>query len=243
MSFNGDLNASDEGTDLTTKGDIHGYSTENTRVPVGTDSYILSAASGEATGLEWIANTDAGLTLGAKGDIHTRSASNQAALAVGTNNYVLTAASGETTGLVWTDPASLKNSVALVIACGDEETAIDATGQKISFRMPYATSTNSFVTYVGHHVGGYEQFHYIIENTHGANSLNVKVQFSENGTDFFDAQGYTATAGVTVPPTTLNWNSFSSENTHHFYRVQVQSTSSGNHAGFNIYWNYVSQNN
>ena len=69
MSFNGDLNASDEGTDLTTKGDIHGYSTENTRVPVGTDSYILSAASGEATGLEWIANTDAGLTLGAKGDI------------------------------------------------------------------------------------------------------------------------------------------------------------------------------
>ena len=112
------------------------------------------------------------------------------------------------------------------------------------FRQELAgTSTNSFVTYVGHHVGGYEQFHYIIENTHGANSLNVKVQFSENGTDFFDAQGYTATAGVTVPPTTLNWNSFSSENTHHFYRVQVQSTSSGNHAGFNIYWNYVSQNN
>ena len=143
MSFNGDLNASDEGTDLTTKGDIHGYSTENTRVPVGTDSYILSAASGEATGLEWIANTDAGLTLGAKGDIHTRSASNQAALAVGTNNYVLTAASGETTGLVWTDPASLKNSVALVIACGDEETAIDATGQKISFRMPYAMTLNA----------------------------------------------------------------------------------------------------
>ena len=112
------------------------------------------------------------------------------------------------------------------------------------FRQELAgTSTNSFVTYVGHHVGGYEQFHYIIENTHGANSLNVKVQFSENGTDFFDAQGYTATAGVTVPPTTLNWNSFSSENSHHFYRVQVQSTSSGNHAGFNIYWNYVSQNN
>ena len=143
MSFNGDLNASDEGTDLTTKGDIHGYSTENTRVPVGTDSYILSAASGEATGLEWIANTDAGLTLGAKGDIHTRSASNQAALAVGTNNYVLTAASGETTGLVWTDPASVKTAVALVIACGDEETAIDATGQKISFRLPYAMNLNS----------------------------------------------------------------------------------------------------
>ena len=143
MSFNGDLNATDDGLELETKGQIHTYSTENTALNVGTDSYILSAASGETTGLEWIANTDAGLTLGAKGDIHTRSASNQAALAVGTNNYVLTAASGETTGLVWTDPASVKTTVALVIACGDETTAIDATGQKISFRMPYAMTLNA----------------------------------------------------------------------------------------------------
>ena len=142
MSFNGDLNGSDEGTDLTTKGQIHTYSTENTALNVGTDSYILSAASGETTGLEWVANTDAGLTLGAKGDIHTRSASDQAALAVGTNNYLLAASSGETTGLVWTDPASVKTTVALVIACGDETTAT-TTGQKISFRMPYAMTLNA----------------------------------------------------------------------------------------------------
>ena len=104
-----------------------------------------------------------------------------------------------------------------------------------------ATSTNSFVTYVGHHVGGFEQFHYIISNTHGSNSLDVKVQFSENGSDWFDAQGYTAATGVTVA--NGSYNSFSSENSHHFYRVQIQSTSSGNHATFQIFWNYVSQNN
>jgi len=110
------------------------------------------------------------------------------------------------------------------------------------FRDEYnTTSTNSFVTYVGHHVGGYEQFHYIIENTDSTNSLNVKVQFSENGTDFFDAQGYTAATGVTVAAG--SYNSFSSENTHHFYRVQIQSTVGGAHATFKIYWNYVSQNN
>ena len=142
MSFNGDLNASDDGLELETKGQIHTYSTENTALNVGTDSYILSAASGETTGLEWVANTDAGLTLGAKGDIHTRSASDQAALSVGTNNYLLAASSGETTGLVWTDPASVKTTVALVIACGDETTAT-TTGQKISFRMPYAMTLNA----------------------------------------------------------------------------------------------------
>jgi hypothetical protein len=103
------------------------------------------------------------------------------------------------------------------------------------------TTTNTFTTYVGHHVGAYDQFHYIISNTDGSNSLNVKVQFSENGTDWFDAQGYTAAAGVTVAAG--SYDSFSSENTHHFYRVQLQSTSSGNHATFDIFWNYVSLNN
>jgi hypothetical protein len=55
MSFNGNLQpASDEGTDLTTKGDIHTFSTENTRLPVGADTRILQANSATSTGLEWI---------------------------------------------------------------------------------------------------------------------------------------------------------------------------------------------
>lgn len=103
------------------------------------------------------------------------------------------------------------------------------------------TTTNTFTEYVKHHVGGYDQFHYLIENTDSTNSLNVKVQFSEDGTNFFDAQGYTGASGVTVAAG--SYNSFSSENTHHFYRVQLQSTSSGNHATYRIFWNYVSMNN
>ena len=97
MSFNGNLYEEDEGLELTTKGQVHTYSTENTALNVGADGFILSADSTEATGLKYIANTDAGLTLGSKGDIHTRDAANQAALAVGTNIESLYANSATTT--------------------------------------------------------------------------------------------------------------------------------------------------
>jgi len=46
---------SDEGTDLTTKGDLHGYSTSNTRIPIGSDNQVLTADSAQALGLKWAA--------------------------------------------------------------------------------------------------------------------------------------------------------------------------------------------
>ena len=54
MSFNGNLQpSSDTGEDLTTKGDVHGYSTENTRVPVGTDGHVLTARASNSYGIAW----------------------------------------------------------------------------------------------------------------------------------------------------------------------------------------------
>ena len=44
---------SDEGTDLTTKGDIHGYSNTNTRIPVGSNNQVLTADSTQSLGLAW----------------------------------------------------------------------------------------------------------------------------------------------------------------------------------------------
>jgi hypothetical protein len=40
---------------LTTKGDIWGYDTANNRIPVGTDTYILTADSTQALGVKWAA--------------------------------------------------------------------------------------------------------------------------------------------------------------------------------------------
>jgi len=50
------LTAADpEGENLTTKGDLHGYSSENTRIPIGDNDQILTADSAEALGLKWAA--------------------------------------------------------------------------------------------------------------------------------------------------------------------------------------------
>tara|TARA_R110002074_G_scaffold339171_1_gene509673 strand:- start:296 stop:508 length:213 start_codon:yes stop_codon:yes gene_type:complete len=38
---------------LTTKGDTHGYTTENARVPIGTNDQVLTADSTVALGLAW----------------------------------------------------------------------------------------------------------------------------------------------------------------------------------------------
>jgi len=43
----------DTGEDLTTKGDLHGYSDEQARVPIGNNDYVLTADSSEALGLKW----------------------------------------------------------------------------------------------------------------------------------------------------------------------------------------------
>ena len=40
---------------LTTKGDTHGYTTENARVPIGADTFVLTADSSTALGLAWAA--------------------------------------------------------------------------------------------------------------------------------------------------------------------------------------------
>tara|TARA_R110000751_G_scaffold136043_1_gene239007 strand:- start:388 stop:600 length:213 start_codon:yes stop_codon:yes gene_type:complete len=40
---------------LTTKGDTHGFDTDNARVPIGADTTILTADSTTALGLAWTA--------------------------------------------------------------------------------------------------------------------------------------------------------------------------------------------
>lgn len=91
------------------KGDIAGGTGANTaaRLAVGTDGQVLTADSGEATGLIWAtpgAGTDVATDLiwDAKGDLAVGTGSNTAAkLTAGTDGFILSANSGEATGLEW----------------------------------------------------------------------------------------------------------------------------------------------
>lgn len=90
------------GSPLTTKGDIWVYSTLDTRLPVGTDGFLLSADSTQATGLKWVSAGGAISPLTTKGDVWVYS-TGDTRLPVGTNGQVLTADSTQATGLKWND--------------------------------------------------------------------------------------------------------------------------------------------
>ena len=67
--------------------------------------------------------------------------------------------------------------------------------------------------------------------------MDLKIQFSENGSDWFDAQGYTAANGVAIAAG--DYDAFATDIFHHFWRARIKATSSGNQATCAIYWNLV----
>ena len=100
------------------------------------------------------------------------------------------------------------------------------------------TSTNAPATvYLSKHVGAYNQFLITTKNTHGANSIDLVIEFSEDGATWFPDQGYVTPVAIAGGGT--NFDAFASEVEHHFYRVLVNSTTSGNHATFEIHYNFV----
>lgn len=83
-------------TVMTTNGDIVYYNGGRSRLPKGADGEVLELSGGFPS---W--ESAEGLSLGSKGDIHTRSATAQTALSLGSNGQVLEADSTTTTGLKW----------------------------------------------------------------------------------------------------------------------------------------------
>lgn len=78
------------GSPLTTKGDLFTFSTVDARLPVGTNNFRLVAASGEATGLKYVADTQ-NTVVDAEGDLLIGdSADTLQRLAIGSNTHVLT---------------------------------------------------------------------------------------------------------------------------------------------------------
>jgi len=102
-----------------------------------------------------------------------------------------------------------------------------------------STTTDAWVTLWAKHVGGYDQTILTTLNTHATNSMDLKIQFSEDGSVWFDCQGYTGTNGVAIAGGTTNFDNFSTDILHHFFRARIKATSSGNQATTSFYWNLV----
>ena len=96
------------------------------------------------------------------------------------------------------------------------------------------TSTTAQATILSKHVGAYNQFLITTSNT-GGNSIDLVIEFSENGVDWFPDQGYTTAVAIAGG----SFNAFASEVEHHFYRVRVNSTVAGNHSAFTVFRNFV----
>jgi len=81
----------------------------------------------------------ASVVMTTKGDI-VRYDSQRERYGIGSTGQVLSVQSGLP---AWIDADSITHQVVVTFACGDETTAVDATGQKLSFRMPFAMTLNS----------------------------------------------------------------------------------------------------
>jgi hypothetical protein len=96
--------SSDTGFDLTTKGDTHGYSDQNARIPISTNNFSLLCDSAEALGLKWAASPTSVLS-GAQDILYSSAANTLARLAAGTDNDVLTT-HGTGSAPTWETPSA-----------------------------------------------------------------------------------------------------------------------------------------
>jgi len=101
------------------------------------------------------------------------------------------------------------------------------------------TTTDSSVVHLSKHVGAYNQFMITTVNTDATDSLDIVIQYSEDGSNWFADQGYTTAVTVAGGATPDAYDTWASEVEHHFYRVLLVSTSAGNPATFDIYYNFV----
>lgn len=116
------------------KGDLIAATAADTvaRLAVGTDGQVLTAASGEATGLQWTTPTAETLpasTFAAKGDLITATANDTpSVLSVGADGRTLVADSTASAGIKWGSPTTL-------FSCS----STDSLGTKISDSGAVAT--------------------------------------------------------------------------------------------------------
>jgi len=98
-----------------------------------------------------------------------------------------------------------------------------------------SASVNAETTVLSKHTGAYNQFMITTYNNDSTNSLDLQIQYSENGSQWFYDQGYTSVVAVAAGAN----DTWASEIEHHFYRVRIKSTVTDASADFEVYYNFV----
>jgi hypothetical protein len=130
---------------LTTKGDVHTYSTTDARLPVGTTNQTLIVDSTQTTGLKWAASPQS--TLSAKGSLVSASAANTLAeLTVGSDGQTLVANSAATTGLAWQAPVQQNPVLNSAFQVWQRGTSISTSGGYTADRWQMYTNAAETVS-------------------------------------------------------------------------------------------------
>ena len=172
----------------TTKGDVSGFSTTFSRIPIGTNTQVLTADSTEALGLKWADSAGAPTTT--KGDLSGFSTL-QARIPIGTNTQVLTADSTEALGLKWADPSPTPAWSRIVYQ--------QQTGGSANFNVTGLTSTSQYMmfTFAGS-FGGNDKLR-LRFGTGGSidTGTSYKWRAIDMGTSFY-SQGSTGDTSITI---------------------------------------------
>ena len=175
------------------------------RLAVGTDGHLLTAASGEATGLIYALDPVIDVVT-TKGDIVAATAADTLTrLGVGANGTVLTAASGEATGLQWAAPAapSLTSGYAETVT-NESTTSTSFTDLSTVTAVTVTTGTKALVIYGGQVNPG--NAGYISVAISGASTVtasdNNSVVFSVAGQDAYQTRAIVFT-GLTAGSNTF----------------------------------------
>jgi hypothetical protein len=145
-------------TAIDAKGDLvvgTGADTFN-KLTAGTNETRLVAASGETTGLKYVADTT-NYAIAAKGDLLVGTAADTlAALTVGTNGHTLVADSAEATGLKWAAPASGGGITQIQSITASNQASVEFTSIPSTYKNIYIVGRNLKTANDG--VGGYFRF-------------------------------------------------------------------------------------
>ena len=201
-------------TTIAAKGDLLGGTANDalTVLSIGTDTHVLTADSGETTGMKWAAAAGGGGDVAtdtiwdAKGDLAGGTGSDTAAkLTVGTNDHVLTADSGEATGMKWAATAVTAMSNSNISPTSGDQTAVvntryfaDLSGLDAdrNFVLPAGTVGDVVILSIG---VGDASFEYIIKGAGGI-TINNGAAATEWSRVFITGESATL-----VADTTSNW--------------------------------------